>query len=73
MKCKVCPNEQMEFKKMDVPIWKDGELVIVENAAGYECPSCGDRVFDKETTAKILEALKKKKTKRYIKTAVYSL
>lgn len=73
MKCKICPNEQMEFKKMDLPFRKDGELVIVENVMGYECPSCGERVFDKETTAKILEALKKKRAKRYIKTAVYSL
>ena len=73
MKCKICPNEKMEFKPIDVPFWKDGELVVIENVNGYECPLCGERVFDKETTANILEALKNKKAKRYIRTAIYSL
>ncbi len=73
MKCKVCPKEEMVHKKMDVPFWKNGELVIVEGVTGYECPTCGERVFDQETTRKILHTLNKKKAKRYIKTAVYSL
>lgn len=73
MKCKLCPNEEMEFKKMDVHFWKDDKLIIIENVMGYECPTCGERVFDEETTAKILNTIKNKRVKRYIKTPVYSL
>lgn len=73
MKCKVCPNEEMEFKKMDVHFWKEGKLVVVENVMGYECPVCGERVFDEETTANILKTLKTKRARRFIKTPVYSL
>lgn len=72
MQCKVCPNEQMVLKKLDVPIWKDGKFVIVEDVMGYECASCGERIFNKETTHRILDALNKK-AERFVKTAVYSI
>ena len=52
MQCKVCPNEQMVLKKLDVPIWKDGKFVIVEDVMGYECTSCGERVFGKDATTR---------------------
>ena len=72
MQCKVCPNETMVQKKLDIPIWKDGKLVIVENVEGYECPTCGERVFDRDTTRRIMDVLDKQ-ARRYVQTAVYSI
>ncbi len=73
MKCKSCPNEEMEFKKMDVTFWKEGKLIVIEDVWAYECPTCGDRVFDEKTTENILNAIKNKPAKKFIKTPVYSI
>ena len=61
----------MKQRKLDVPFWKGKEFVVVSGASGWECPVCGERVFDENSTEKILEALSEERPKKYLKTAVY--
>ena len=44
MKCKVCPNEEMVYRQMDISLWLKGEFIVVEKVWGYECEQCGERV-----------------------------
>ena len=72
MKCKVCLNE-MEKKKVDTSFWQDSQFVVVQHIDAHECPVCGERVYDRETTAKILHAVTHGKVQKYFQTPVYSL
>jgi YgiT-type zinc finger domain-containing protein len=73
MKCKVCPNEEMAYRQMDISLWLKGEFIVVEKVWGYECEQCGERVFDEKTVEKILKVVQKKPATKYAKTPVFSL
>ena len=72
MKCKACQNE-MEAKKVHTSLWQDSQFVVIQNVDAHECPVCGERVYDKGTTAKILHTVKHNKVQKYFQTPVYSL
>ena len=70
MTCKACQNT-MKRKKLDVPFLQGKQFAVVSGAAGWECPVCGERVFDERATEKILDALLEGHPKKFLKTAVY--
>jgi YgiT-type zinc finger domain-containing protein len=63
----------MEKKKVDTSFWQDSQFVVVQHIDAHECPVCGERVYDQETTAKILHAVTHGKVQKYFQTPVYSL
>ncbi|MBU0517445.1 YgiT-type zinc finger protein [bacterium] len=59
MKCQVCTNEMASVRK-DLP-WETAEgWVMINGVLHWECPVCGEQVFDRNATKEILDKLNRK-------------
>lgn len=51
--CPTCGSDALEWVVKDVIRQYKGEAYTVPDLAFYECPQCGERVYDREAIQKI--------------------
>ena len=56
MTCQVCTNE-MKLVDKDLPWESNGGWVMIHGVRHWECPVCGEQVFDQNATREILAKL----------------
>lgn len=63
MICAACHGKMVK-KTADLDLRINGKLYIIHNVAFEECPNCGEKVFDPETSEIIYERIHSKKYKK---------
>ena len=71
MTCRVC-KARLKKKRGDIEMRFNGKLAIVKDVEYLECDNCGERIYSRQTTAKILKRLKHRSARAYISVPVYS-
>lgn len=51
--CPTCGNNQIQHVVRDVTRRHKGQVYIVPAVAFYECPNCGEKVYDRAAIQKI--------------------
>ena len=76
MACIEC-SKRKEPTTVNVTMWRDKQLVVIENVAAYVCHECEEQFYDDQTGAKILDlankGFRKDKMVREIDVPVYSI
>ena len=69
MKCQVCTN-QMKLTDKDLPWEVDSGWVIISGVRHWECPVCGEEVFDRNATKEILDKLARRQVSHKLEIPV---
>ena len=76
MACIECSKKTVPTT-INVTMWTDKQLVVIENVAAYVCHECEEQFYDDQTGAKILDlankGFPKDKMVREITVPVYSV
>lgn len=69
MKCQVCSNEMKSVIK-DLPWETDTGWVVIPGVRHWECPVCGEQVFDRNATKEILDKLARRQVSHKLEIPV---
>ncbi|OBY27112.1 type II toxin-antitoxin system MqsA family antitoxin [Leisingera sp. JC1] len=51
--CGRCGQNQLERQHVKTAVWREAELMVVENIPALVCPACGEEFIGSETAAEL--------------------